>query len=319
MVQSYCTLCDWSYAAKALALYRSLERHAGDFVLWLLPLDEQTLRSFERLALPGVRLVSLADLEPRSMLADLQAGRIHRWWCFTLASVLCDNLLSWSASTSIMYLDADTFLFSSPELVFGEIELCGASIAAVPHRFPPRYVHYVDRGYFNVSSVYFRNDDAGRGCAGRWAAQCIARCDESTVGDQLYLDDWGSIYGERFHAIVHRGYGVGPWHCHDPSLFLDGYQLVLFHAHELRVAVEGDRHNLFRIGDGAYEWIQEWVEMPVEIKVERIGDLVPTAENMKGLWRLTDYPLCAEAVGKVYYPYVAALEQDQGCLERIMA
>ena len=62
-MRHYCTLFDRNYAARGLALHRSLLRHCGEFTLHILCLDTPTFNALAALCLPRVELIDLGTLE----------------------------------------------------------------------------------------------------------------------------------------------------------------------------------------------------------------------------------------------------------------
>ena len=66
-MEHYVTLFDSLFLPQGLALHASLQRHAGPHQLWILCVDEECHRVLSALALPGVRLLALADVETESL------------------------------------------------------------------------------------------------------------------------------------------------------------------------------------------------------------------------------------------------------------
>src|SRR5204863_7761884 len=123
------------------ALYYSLRRHCGVFLLWVLCLDEATQGVLERIALPNITLISLATLERHDpQLKECRDSRPLIEYYYTCTPSIVHFLLKQHAEIELLtYLDADLFFFDSPEPVFEEME--NSSIALIPHRDSPRVAH----------------------------------------------------------------------------------------------------------------------------------------------------------------------------------
>lgn len=233
-MRHYCTLFDMKYAPQGVALYDSLLQHSSeDFKLWILALDHETEELLRQLHLLHAEIVSCDSF--KQDLAEIHKTRTHQEWCWGLASQFCERLIH-SGLLEVTYLDADTFFFSDPEPAFEEIG--HRSIAITPHRLIPSKKHLEVNGTFNVGFVHFRNTDVGRRCLERWAAQCRAKCSASDgCGDQLYLNDWPSLYGKECCVIENIGVNAGPWSLGNWDVTtgprLDDVTLICYHAHEL--------------------------------------------------------------------------------------
>lgn len=183
----------------------------------------------------------LADLE--NFWATLRTARGNRAWghyAWTLGSCWTRDVAKRRVGHPVAYLDADLYFFGDPEACWHEAEIAGASIACVPHRFPPQYEHYVVNGRRNVSWVSF-HDTHGRLVLEDWANHCVEKCDASTCGDQRYLDGWDRECRGRVHDFRSKGIGAAPWNVwsyeiafKDGKVLLDGDELIFYHLHEHR-------------------------------------------------------------------------------------
>ena len=242
-MRHYCTYFDRNYLVRGLSLLASLQRHARPFRLWVLCLDDATYEALEHLAGEELARIRLEELE-REQPELLQArddGRSRFEYYFTLTPCLSRSMLD--RADSVTYLDADLYLFSSPEEAFQEIG--EASVAIVEHRFTARaQEREALHGRFNVGWLTFRDDPQARACLARWREQCLASCSEDAAtghfGDQKYLDDWP----ERWPGVVvlrHPGLDVGPWNLDARALSrasggwtTAGRPLICYHFHGIR-------------------------------------------------------------------------------------
>ena len=63
MIYELCTLFDRNYLARGLVLYRSLVEEGADVRLRVFAMDDVVPKILEALALPGVEVVTLDELE----------------------------------------------------------------------------------------------------------------------------------------------------------------------------------------------------------------------------------------------------------------
>src|SRR5260370_41245161 len=84
----FCTLFNWAYLPQGLALYHSLARAtAGNFVLYVLCMDDFTAAVLRRFRLSGVRIIQLAEIEDDTLRA-LRASRSVGEYCWTCTTQL---------------------------------------------------------------------------------------------------------------------------------------------------------------------------------------------------------------------------------------
>lgn len=248
MKRHFCTLFDVNYLTRGLALYRSLERHAHDFVLHVLCMDPATHELLGRLALPRVARIALEDLEDAQLL-QARATRSVAEFCWTCTPSLPLHVFERTpGAEAVTYLDADLLFFSSPEALFAEAG--AASIVVHEHRFAPEMLALErETGRFNVGWVGFQRDDEGYECLDRWRQQCLDWCHARPAGDkfgdQKYLDEWPSRY-PRLHILAHPGAGLGPWNIDGrdltrsgPQVLIDGHPVVFFHYHGFKLLADG--------------------------------------------------------------------------------
>jgi hypothetical protein len=252
--REFCTLFDSNYVSKALAMYRSLERHCPDFRLTAFCFDPDAERLLGELDLPRLSTVSLAELEAfDAELLSVKDDRTQVEYCWTSTPAL--PLYQFAARPEldeVTYLDADLMFFSDPEPLFAEMG--DASVLITPHRYAPQYRHLEVAGIYNVQFVTFRRTPDGLECLQWWHDRCIEWCyfrfEDGKIGDQKYLDDWP----ERFngiHVLEHKGGGVAPWNIRAYEIEdlgggrvgVDGEELVFFHYHGVK-----------QLSDGRYDW-----------------------------------------------------------------
>lgn len=251
MRYEFCTLFDKNYLLKGLALYESLSRHATDFRLWVLCMDDEVFSVLHALSLEKMCLISLGDFEDDEMRA-IRPSRTSGEYCWTCTPSLPLYLLDQHPELELItYLDADLFFYSDPSPIFEEF--ADASIGMVEHRYSHDAQEMSEKyGTYNVECMMFRNDERGREALTWWRDRCIewcfARIEDGKWADQKYLEDWP----ERFSGVRilrHKGIGLAPWNIRqhviisaDGGVHVDEVPLVFYHFHQFSFFDDGESY-----------------------------------------------------------------------------
>jgi hypothetical protein len=244
----YCTYFDHNYLSRGLALHRSLQRHAPGSRLWVLCLTEACHQTLLALDLPDIVPVRLADFEAADPeVAATRAGRSTIEYYFTCTPAwMLFVLARETAAGWVTYLDGDLFFFESPEIIFRELK--DASVAIIPHRYPPRLARLRKFGTYNVGWVGARNDPDGSAVIQWWRERCIEWCHDVIEGDRFadqgYLDSFPRLFS-RVTIIENIGANLAPWNIgnyridfRDSRVLIDAdHPLVFFHFQGLRKAM----------------------------------------------------------------------------------
>lgn len=244
----YCTYFDHNYLSRGLALYRSLQRHAPGARLWVLCLSEACHQTLVALDLPELIPVRLVDFEAAD--PEVAATRAHRStieYYFTCTPAWMLFVLAREADAEwVTYLDGDLFFFESPAIIYRELE--DASVAIIPHRYPPGLARLRKFGTFNVGWVGARNDLEGIAVIRWWRARCIEWCHDVVDGDRFadqgYLNSFPRLF-PRVAIIENIGANLAPWNIgnyridfRDGRVLIDADRaLVFFHFQGLRKAL----------------------------------------------------------------------------------
>lgn len=237
-MEHYVTLFDSLFLPQGLALHGSMERHAGPFTLWVLCMDSQAHEALQRLDLPNVRLIALADAETPELL-HVKPSRSRGEYCWTMTSSTPKLVFDRDASARrVTYLDADLWFRQSPEAIFEQFDRSGKSVLITEHAYPPEFDQSKDSGRFCVQFITFARD-RGEPVRRWWADRCIewcyARTEDGKFGDQMYLDDWPVRFAELVHVLANPEWVQGPW---NTTRSAPG-AAIAFHFHGLRLMRQG--------------------------------------------------------------------------------
>lgn len=239
-MNQYCTYFDRNFLIQGLALAESLRTHDADHLLWVLCLDGFTYEYLLAYGDKNLRPVSLDSLEAADpALINARANRTPIEYYFTLSPCWPRYLLkTYPEIACVTYLDADLFLFGSPQAIFEEMGT--RSILITEQRYPKHLSHRLRCGQFNVGILAFKNDDVGLSCLDRWRDQCLAWCkDEVSEGryaDQGYLQEWPALYGAHLCVCARPGVNLAPWNWEShrikvrhSAVLVDNHPLEIFH------------------------------------------------------------------------------------------
>jgi hypothetical protein len=191
-----------------------MNRWVPDFDLEVLCFDDKAYNYLVELKDNRLHPVRLAEFEVRNL--DVAATKptrsIGEYFFTCTAAWICDVLSRRADVDLLVYLDADTFFFSSPECIYDLMRDKDIMICA--HDFAPKQKYQEIYGLFNVGVLAFRNNSVGKACAKKWRDQCVDWCydrlENGKFADQKYLDDWPDLYKERL-LVAPPGINTGPW------------------------------------------------------------------------------------------------------------
>lgn len=247
-MNSFCTLFDSNYLARALVMCRSLAQTGEQFMLYAVCFDERAHRVLAKLNLPEVVAIPLEAFETDQLRA-VRSQRTPREYCWTCTPHVIRFVLDkWNLS-QLTYLDADLRFYDKPSLLLAEMARVQASVLITPHRYTPEYDQSATSGIYCVQFVTFNRDSRGLEALAWWQLRCLewcfARFEGGKFGDQKYLDDWPQRF-EGVHVLEQVGGGVAPWNVQQYRLSVGSKQvqvgdapLVFYHFHGYRYYSNG--------------------------------------------------------------------------------
>lgn len=197
----FCTIFDRNYLYQGLTVYRSLERHAKEFVLYTLCMDDRSFETLSKLQRPNLVPIPVSALDGDETRA-VRARTTHGQYCWICQPLVCLYLLDQFKLPRVTYLEADSMFFGDPEGLFEE--LGDGSACVVPHRFSKGYDQTAVSGKHCVQFNAFRNTEEGRAVLAYWKSECFKYSkDRPTLyPGQKCLDHWATMFmGSRSFSI----------------------------------------------------------------------------------------------------------------------
>jgi len=250
MKDAFCTLFDSSFAPQGIALLNSIEKFMPGAPRFVLAMDSRVEEILNKFFKGTVHIIQLSQIENDSLLR-VKADRTVGEYCWTLTPFLPDFILSQFPSlSSVTYLDADVFFFSSPMIMLDELRVHRKQVLITEHGYDPKYDQTLKSGKFCVQFTTFTNSEKAREILHWWKTRCLewcyARVEDGKFGDQKYLDVWPEIFQDAVHIYSNCQHTLAPWNV-EWFLKKDGASAintpVLYHFHGLRLF--SDRTRLF--------------------------------------------------------------------------
>lgn len=240
---NYCTIFDYAYFAKGLALYHSLSK-VCDFHLYIFSPDEKCISAIHQKNFPNVTVILFKEVETKELL-EIKGTRTTGEYYWTIKASCIKYLFRNRKLNLVTYIDADSFFYSSPKPFFEE--LGNKSVLIVPHNFSPQYIKEIKNGIFNAGFISFRNDELGLISLDWWNEKCIEWCftkkEDGKFGDQMYLNELAKFEG--VHTLKHRG-ALANWNVQQYRLkkinesiigeteSKNEFEVVFYHFHYLK-------------------------------------------------------------------------------------
>lgn len=214
----FTTLFDSYYLDKALALYRSLERVADDFKLYIYAFDKKAFDVLGDMNLEHAVILRNEDLENAyPILKKLKQERSKAEYCWTCTPVSIEYILDSFHEDNCTYIDSDLYFFADPKVLLDEIKAADANVVITPHRFSDslKDKRLQDRsGKYCVEFNYFDNSENAREALSWWKERCFEWCyhiyEKDRMGDQKYLMKFPQLF-KGVHELQNIGGGVAPW------------------------------------------------------------------------------------------------------------
>ena len=157
-MEHFVTLFDSLFLPQGLALHVSMERHAGNYTLWILCIDDAVHDVLTKIKLPNVQLLKLSLLETEE-LKQVKPGRSSGEYCWTTTPFAPKFVFNSDPSVErVTYLDADLWFRKSPAPIFQEFDNSGKDVLITDHAYAPEYDLSEKSGQYCVQFTTFTRD-----------------------------------------------------------------------------------------------------------------------------------------------------------------
>ena len=233
-MEHFVTLFDLLFLPQGLALHRSMERHSGNYTLWILCMDDEVHEILSLMKLPNVQLLQLSLVETKE-LERVKPERTVGEYCWTVKPFALKFVFDSDISVKrVTYLDADLWFRKSPAPIFQEFDKSGKDVLITDHAYSPEYDLSEKSGQYCGQFTTFTRE-GGEPVRKWWEERCIewcfARFENGKFGDQKYLDDWPERFPEQVHVLSNQGWTLAPWNA-NRFPYSNG---IFWHFHELRL------------------------------------------------------------------------------------
>ncbi len=295
-MNDYCTLFDKNYLLFALALHRSLLRTGTRFRLFMLAMDRTAENALRALRLEHVVIVALEDVVTEAYAfvhRQMTFGQI----CWTCQPLLCRHVLERYRADAVTYLEADSYFFADPAVLFDEIG--DGSVSLVPHNYAPGCDQTASSGVYCVQFNLFRNDAAARELLLEWERACLRydRRRPRYFPGQTCLDGWPAR-SSAVRVVANPGAGVAPWNAQRFAFAsspagptIDGRPIVFYHFHEVAFMDDGGFFlSSYRLGRDVVDCVYRPYVAELDALRRQVRAAVPGFEHGKafrspGAWR----------------------------------
>ena len=283
-VYGFCTIASKQYAARTLALYSSLEKHAGNFHIWICCMDDTAYAILSSFGLKNATLIKVSDVETAEVKATRGSKKLYEY-CWTMKPLLCQHVFQNYNISRLLYCDADMYFFASPQAVYNEWRRYETFLNLQRGTAQLEAVH----GMYQAGLIGFTKAAESLRILNWWARQCSAWCydnhdDHSRWGDQKYLTQIPNLFTS---IKVNNRYGLlaAPWN------------IVMNNSKDL--PVHTDAGGTVWIGDEA-------------LTCFHFGSINVLSESSFDLWKHEPLRFDPAIIESIYKPYLGHLRGIYG-------
>lgn len=265
------TFFDSNYLPKAIVMYKSLSVHHKSFILYAFCFDDLSYDVISKLNIKNFIPIPLSEFELKALKKQLPTKQKYYEYYWTYKAHIIMKTMHIAKADIVAYIDCDFRFFSSPEVIFEEIE--NNDILIQPNNFSHEQVaQFIPVGYYCSCFESFRNNQNGLKVLRWWHKQCVKWCHASfengKFADQKYLDNWRSQF-KNVREITSIGANIAPWNLgkYDISgkngeIYVNSHSLIYYHYHSFKMNLDdysyiitGDRNNFYHISKEAIRHI----------------------------------------------------------------
>jgi len=218
-----CTLSDYNFLAKGLALYESLINKTNDIILHYLCLDDKSFKILSKYKCKSLKVYQDNGFDDTTL--DALKINDYKYYCYALSSYFTNYLMK-NDIGDVTYIDSDIFFYDDFNIVLNEIGK--KEVGVFRHRHTPLHVND-GNGLFNVGVVHFKNTEIGRKSLAWWTDAVLHRKYPklATCGDQKYLEAFLELPEDKLFIDGNIGHGAPwQWQLYDYSDFFKDHSII---------------------------------------------------------------------------------------------
>lgn len=229
-INNYCTIVSKEYLIKSLALYDSICKHSRNgFHLWICAMDNASYDVMRKINLANTTIIDIASVE-NNFLLNAKNNRSITEYCWTVKASFIKFIIKRNRGIdSIIYTDADTYLFSEPSMLFQQLVKNDALLTC--HNFSDKFLHLnKQKGKYNAGIIGFKNSIRALNILNWWETKCVEWCYDQVIpnrfADQKYLEMIPRKYARIFIAKPLIA-NAAMWNIENRKLELKGEKVYL--------------------------------------------------------------------------------------------
>jgi len=247
----FCTLTTFSYIARVLVQYESLQKQVkAPFTYWVLCIDKESRDFFRDNSLGNIRQLYWEDIATAQYVRQWHKHRKNdfRNFCFLSKPYLLNYLLTQEKLEALLYIDSDLIAMSNPTELFT--------------KYFPRYAACLTPHYYSNNARWLKSvsgainagfigvTSKGSSFIKWWLKKCMKKCQwnavakphEGGAADQGYLENVPQKFSNI--KLLGREFNTALWNVGDDSqtisnknkrLFVNQKEMVFFHFCGLRL------------------------------------------------------------------------------------
>jgi len=276
-----CTLSDFKYLPRGLALIDSLNKHNKDVYVFYLCMDQKTYDALTQKNIPNVEPIPVSEIlqaypdafsnvipSSVSLQVEKDTGEsaVSNEFHYRMSSHFPDFILRNRKVDHVIYSDADIYFYQPLDSIYNDVG--DKSFGVVEHR-----IEWTGCGVYNVGIIYMKNDSHTLDILTLWK-YCVSTPKneyEEVYGvcsDQKYLELVELKFKDHFAIIGDTTGHLAPWNLRYHMFTPDGklvwkdvvQELVYFHFSNFIPNLTsmtyqlGPRHGVM---DTRIPWLQE--------------------------------------------------------------
>ncbi|KUO49058.1 MAG: hypothetical protein APF76_10550 [Desulfitibacter sp. BRH_c19] len=292
MKHYYCSTFSKDYVYKGLLLYNSLLKCDEDFQFFMICLHDDVKVLLEKMNLEKATPIALSDIEKVDKeLLKVKNSRNDKEYIWTSKASTMLYILGNYNADHIVWLDGDTYFYSSPNPIFREWDNYSVLLTKEKWKVVSSNGNE-SNGIYNTGFIGFKNDKQGLRCL-RWFRKkliewCYDEVENGLWSDQFYANDWTNKF-KNIGVIKNIGVNLTPAIVRkskvekiNNEIYVNNQRLIFYHSYGFRY-FNGNEFDLcsyiMNLSDDVIKWIYlPYIYASKEI-VKQINNIYPNFYN----------------------------------------